>query len=224
MRTRVGHQPPDRRRDGRRDRGDERARARQYVLVHGHLPKPGGPSPRRQQVRRSALQGARLLVVDDNETNRVILADQLESWAAESTPAASAVEGLALLDTAHTAGRPYDVVLLDYLMPEVDGLEFARRVRRDDTHQGDPTAAAQLVARARPGGGEHRGHRPRHVQAGAVRSAGRGDHRSARCDADPRRRPPGDPVGRRCRDGLARGADGWSSAARRRQPRQPARG
>jgi PAS domain S-box-containing protein len=98
--------------------------------------RPGDLSPRRQQVRRSALQGSRVLVVDDNETNRLILADQLKSWSADTTAAASAAEGLALLDEAQRAGQPFDVVLLDYLMPEVDGLEFARRARRDRTHEG----------------------------------------------------------------------------------------
>ncbi|WP_270889459.1 response regulator [Pedococcus sp. 5OH_020] len=82
----------------------------------------------------SLVRGARVLVVDDNETNRVILLDQLEAWGAHGRAAASAVQGLILLEEAQAGGAPFEVVLLDYLMPGVDGLQFARRVRKEGRH------------------------------------------------------------------------------------------
>jgi hypothetical protein len=82
----------------------------------------------------TSLRDVRILVVDDNDTNRMILAEQVAVWGAHSEVAASAAEGLTLLERAHDRGAPFDIVLLDYLMPEVDGLEFARRARVDANH------------------------------------------------------------------------------------------
>lgn len=81
-----------------------------------------------------SLQDLRVLVVDDSETNRMILVEQLEAWGATAVAAGSAVEGLIQLEESHTAGSSFDVVVLDYLMPGVDGLQFARRVRKDHRH------------------------------------------------------------------------------------------
>ncbi|GAA2167499.1 response regulator [Pedococcus bigeumensis] len=75
--------------------------------------------------------GLRVLVVDDNETNRFILEEQLAGWSIEAAIAASGVEGLGLLDDAHRRNVPFDIVLLDYVMPGVNGEQFARMVRGD---------------------------------------------------------------------------------------------
>ena len=77
------------------------------------------------------LSGLRTLVVDDNETNRFILEEQLSGWDVDAAIASSGVEGLSLLDEAHRRGTPFDVILLDYLMPGVNGEQFARMVRGD---------------------------------------------------------------------------------------------
>ena len=77
------------------------------------------------------VSGLRILVIDDNETNRFILEEQLGSWHVDTSVAASGVEGLSLLDDANRRGTPFDVVLLDYLMPGVNGEQFARMVRGD---------------------------------------------------------------------------------------------
>jgi PAS domain S-box-containing protein len=77
------------------------------------------------------VSGLRVLVVDDNETNRFILEEQLAGWSIEAAIAASGVEGLGLLDEAHRRDVPFDVVLLDYVMPGVNGEQFARMVRGD---------------------------------------------------------------------------------------------
>lgn len=77
------------------------------------------------------VSGLRVLVIDDNETNRFILEEQLGSWKVDTSLAASGVEGLSLLDEANRHGTPFDIVLLDYLMPGVNGEQFARMVRGD---------------------------------------------------------------------------------------------
>jgi hypothetical protein len=96
----------------------------------------------------TSLRDVRVLVVDDNDTNRLILAEQVAAWDAHSEVAASVAEGLTLLERAHDRGAPFDVVLLDYLMPGADGLEFARRARHDVNH--DHTRLVLLTSAIEP--------------------------------------------------------------------------
>lgn len=85
------------------------------------------PSSNAEKVpARSDLAGKRILIVDDNATNREILQRYLTHWAIDVTQASNARTALALLDAAIANGAPYDVVLLDQQMPEMDGLSLAR--------------------------------------------------------------------------------------------------
>ncbi|MGH3369357.1 MAG: response regulator [Nocardioidaceae bacterium] len=77
------------------------------------------------------LKGMRVLVVDDNETNRFILREQLESWDVEAEVAASADQALEAMRTAALAGEPFAAVLVDVRMPGTDGLGLAEMVRAD---------------------------------------------------------------------------------------------
>jgi two-component system, sensor histidine kinase and response regulator len=77
------------------------------------------------------LDGVRVLVVDDNETNRLVLVDQLTAWGMRPDAAADAVTGLQQLQVAAGAGQPYRLAVLDLCMPDVDGLELARWIRTD---------------------------------------------------------------------------------------------
>ena len=78
---------------------------------------------------RDLLAGRRALIVDDNETNRLILAEQVAWWGMDPGSASSAAEAMSLL----RAGASYDVVLLDLATPEQDGLDLARQIRAEDT-------------------------------------------------------------------------------------------
>ncbi|MGH7915322.1 MAG: response regulator [Candidatus Binataceae bacterium] len=73
------------------------------------------------------LDGVRILVVDYNETNRLILREMLVRERAEVSEAASGAAALAELADARAAGRPYRLMLLDYHMPGMDGVEVARK-------------------------------------------------------------------------------------------------
>jgi PAS domain S-box-containing protein len=77
------------------------------------------------------LDGVRILVVDDNKTNRLILREMLVRSRAEVTEADSGVAALAELGRARAAGRPYRLMLLDYRMPGMDGVEVARKAIAD---------------------------------------------------------------------------------------------
>ena len=79
-----------------------------------------------------ALRGLRVLIVDDNQTNREILHEQTTSWGMCNGAAASGLQALADLRQAAANGKPYDLVLLDWHMPEMDGLEVARQIRADN--------------------------------------------------------------------------------------------
>ncbi len=72
------------------------------------------------------LQGKRVLIVDDNGTNRRILCLQAQSWDMVPSDTASPLEALEWI----SQGRPFDVALLDMKMPEMDGLALAAEIRR----------------------------------------------------------------------------------------------
>ena len=75
-----------------------------------------------------SLAGIRVVVVDDNLTNRRILADMLWSWGMHPAPAASGPEALAHLRRGIQRGQPYSLVLTDVHMPDMDGFELVRRI------------------------------------------------------------------------------------------------
>ena len=85
---------------------------------------------------RAELKGLRVLIVDDNGTNRRIIEHQTAAWGMRPESAHGGTEALALLRDAAAAGEPFDLAVLDMKMPGMDGLELARAVG------GDPAVAA----------------------------------------------------------------------------------
>ncbi|MCH7995562.1 MAG: response regulator, partial [Planctomycetes bacterium] len=79
----------------------------------------------------SSFAGKRILIVDDNETNRRILHTLLDAWGCCPTLACDGKEALDCLRDAQSDGQGLDLVLLDVQMPEMDGLEVERRIRED---------------------------------------------------------------------------------------------
>ena len=136
------------------------------------------PSRRRDFVGvQPELQGKRVLVVDDNATNRRVLALQTGKWGMASRDTESPAEALRWLE----AGERFDLAILDMHMPEMDGVELARRIRASRAD-----AAAGAVQLARPArGGRRRGavrRLPGQADApvAAVRHAGRACSRTTR--------------------------------------------
>jgi PAS domain S-box-containing protein len=78
-----------------------------------------------------ALEGLRVLVVDDNATNCRILEEMLASWRMRPTAVNDADSAMTTLRDAAEARRRFDVVIADAQMPDVDGFMLARRIRRD---------------------------------------------------------------------------------------------
>lgn len=79
----------------------------------------------------ACLRGLRVLVVDDNATNRRILEEVLRAWKMEPTLARNASEALGLLQQAHAVGDSYRLVLTDAHMPRMDGFTLAEQIRQD---------------------------------------------------------------------------------------------
>ncbi|HEY3852582.1 MAG TPA: response regulator [Steroidobacteraceae bacterium] len=80
----------------------------------------------------TTIKGRRVLVVDDNATNRKVLMGQLLLCGVDPVSASSADEALALMRQASAAGKAYDAALLDHLMPDCDGAELGRTIVRDE--------------------------------------------------------------------------------------------
>jgi CheY-like chemotaxis protein len=78
----------------------------------------------------------RVLVVDDHTSDRKILHRFLESWNLRNDGAASGEEALKLMQDAADIGRPYNVALIDYSMPTMDGFELAAAVRANRQFDG----------------------------------------------------------------------------------------
>ena len=96
--------------------------------------KPAAPDASHlKYVMPASIKDKRVLVVDDNATNRKVLMGQLLLCGLEPMSASSADEALALLRQARAAGRTFDAALLDHQMPDCDGAELGRIVIADQT-------------------------------------------------------------------------------------------
>jgi two-component system sensor histidine kinase/response regulator len=92
-----------------------------------------------RDLEREQLLGIAVLIVDDNPTNRRILADTVRRWGMKPRLESSAKAGLRALQEACDQGVPFPLVLSDVQMPEVDGFSFVARMREN------PSLAAQRV-------------------------------------------------------------------------------
>jgi two-component system, sensor histidine kinase and response regulator len=92
------------------------------------LEKQLGPVTPRETHKVS---GLRVLVVDDNTTNRQILRHQLLSWNMHPESAAGGEQALSMMREAASTDKPYALALLDLQMPEMDGLELAHAIKSD---------------------------------------------------------------------------------------------
>ena len=82
------------------------------------------------------LRGMPVLIVDDNAANRRILRDMLVNWHMNPTVVDSGKAALDELKHAQEAATPYSLIILDFLMPEMDGLTVAERIMKPCYHQG----------------------------------------------------------------------------------------
>jgi signal transduction histidine kinase/PleD family two-component response regulator len=99
-------------------------------------PTPAGIEPSAVPIGDIATQ--RILTVDDNAANRMIVDAYLRYWGCESVVASNGREALALLSRSVEEKRPFNIVLIDQVMPEMGGIALGRAIKNDplvkDTH------------------------------------------------------------------------------------------
>jgi len=95
------------------------------------------------------LSTVKLLIIDDNRTNRLILSEMLSRWGAVVTEAEGGQQGVAELLRAKQAGAPYSLVLLDRRMPGFDGFQVAEAIHKQPAMVG--TTVLMLTSENRAG-------------------------------------------------------------------------
>ena len=116
-----------------------------------HLPMPAAPSRTAAPLVPVNVQGARILVVDDNDGNRQILGEQLRSWGFDCAAAEDGETALAILQAATDEQIGVDAVILDYNMHSMTGADVARAIRGDSRY--DQVALIFLTSMDMAGGG-----------------------------------------------------------------------
>ena len=89
------------------------------------------PQPQSPEI----LAGLRILIVDDHPTNREILHNQVISWGMRNDNVDSGSRAIANIRQAQAENDPYQIVLLDWYMPDMDGLELAKTLTEDSSIQ-----------------------------------------------------------------------------------------
>ena len=99
-----------------------------------HQVEPAAPSLR--EIAPRDIAGTKILIVDDNALNRRIAELQLAAYGAEASAVASAAEGVGALAQANAAGAPFQVALIDQMMPHMDGGTLLKMIRADARYDG----------------------------------------------------------------------------------------
>jgi CheY-like chemotaxis protein len=105
----------------------------------------------RKKVLPFDIDGARILIIDDNPVNRSILLEQMRSWHFDACAATGGREGLAVLGQAKSVGLDVDAIILDYHMPEMNGADVARIIRNTQQHMNIPIILLTSVDTAMQG-------------------------------------------------------------------------
>ena len=107
------------------------------------------PAAKRAPLPPSALDNLRVLVIDDNATNRMILRDMLTHWGMRPDEADGGAAGLAALETAFKQNDPFGLILLDVMMPGMDGFDVLQRIH--SMHEIERPVIMMLSSRDQPG-------------------------------------------------------------------------
>jgi len=94
------------------------------------LEKPSPADQGRRPIQLPVnIQGKRILVVDDNETNRKILRTYLTSWRCDAEEAENGRQAMEMMIRAAETASPFDMAIIDYLMPQMDGETLGKEIK-----------------------------------------------------------------------------------------------
>ena len=113
------------------------------------LPVRHTPAPNVRHADPRQLNGLRVLVVDDNAVNRRILREMLANWRMQPSVVASGAAAIVEMLRAAHAGTPFPLVILDGMMPEMDGFMVAEKIREHAELSG---ATVMMLSSAMPAG------------------------------------------------------------------------
>ncbi len=103
------------------------------------LKLPRDQREQKQTTPSADLAGLKALIVDDNAVNRRVLAEQLSSWGMQHSEDESGPAAIERMREAARIGKPFDIILLDYRMPDMDGETVGRAIK------GEPALAAAVL-------------------------------------------------------------------------------
>ena len=98
------------------------------------------PAPAAVPSQPHDLRGRRILIVDDNATSRTMLQHQTTAWAMQCTSAEDAPSAIEMLRAAALRGKPYDLAIVDLIMPGMDGVRLSAAIKADPS-----IAATRLI-------------------------------------------------------------------------------
>jgi signal transduction histidine kinase/CheY-like chemotaxis protein len=111
--------------------------SRFHFTMPTHIARDRAPAAEPSAVE---LEGLRVLIVEDNPTNRTILSSQVAGWGSCVATAQDGRQALAALRSAADGGAPYELAIIDMKMPGMSGIDLARAIKADPA-----TAAVPLV-------------------------------------------------------------------------------
>lgn len=89
------------------------------------IPLPLDKNAKEERFDTDMIRNRRVLIIDDIDVNCMVLSRQVENWEMSALCAHDAMEGIAKLSAAQDRGEPFDLILLDFLMPGLNGRELA---------------------------------------------------------------------------------------------------
>ena len=91
----------------------------------------GSPPDRGDMPPLADISGVRILAVEDNAVNRIVIAEQMRSWGVRHAEAEGGLKAMEMLHAAHAGGDPFRVVITDMQMPGMNGEALARAIKAD---------------------------------------------------------------------------------------------
>ncbi len=116
-----------------------------FTAEFGKQEEPLDDSP----LPENSITGKRILVVDDNQTNRTVLREQLNSWGCRCVEASKVDEALEILHQEAASGDGFDIAIIDMQMPEMSGDQLGATIKKDRKLR--QTRLVMMTSAGRPG-------------------------------------------------------------------------